>query len=165
MCRTMLSLLLVPALTSLAAAQTKISGTSQCPKPDPQHTIQAGDRPDHSFSISKVRCTWTKPLEVAGLRTTSDDITGFSEVTGNSSTDRGFVVGNTSNGDKLFVRTQGRTTLKDGRPQVYVGTWTYDGNGGTGKLKGIQGKGTVKCAWNPGGIAPCAITGKYQVPK
>jgi hypothetical protein len=165
MCRVMLSLMLVPTLASLGAAQTKISGTSQCPQPDPQHAIQVGDNPDHAFSISKVKCTWAKPLEIAGLKTTVDEITGFSEVSGNSSTDRGFVVGNTSNGDKLFVRTQGKTALKDGRPQLYVGTWTYTGTGGTGKLKGIQGKGTVKCTWNPSGIATCGVAGKYHLPK
>jgi hypothetical protein len=46
------------------------------------------------------------------------------------------------NGDKAFVRVQGNATSKDGKPESDEGTWSY--TGGTGKLKGITGKGTYK---------------------
>src|SRR5262249_19526260 len=46
------------------------------------------------------------------------------------------------NGDKFTVRTEGTDTVKDGRPQSSTGTWSFAS--GTGKIKGIQGKGTYK---------------------
>ncbi len=45
-----------------------------------------------------------------------------------------------ANGDKAFVRFEASATLKDGVPQTAEGKWTYVG--GTGKLKGLKGKGT-----------------------
>ncbi len=39
-----------------AAAQTKISGTNHCAKPDPQTMVQVGDRPNHAFSVGQIKC-------------------------------------------------------------------------------------------------------------
>src|SRR4029077_20233398 len=39
-----------------AVAQTKVTGTHACSKPDPQHTLPAGDRPDHSFVVEQLKC-------------------------------------------------------------------------------------------------------------
>ncbi len=66
-------------------AQTKISGTVQCSKPDKQHALEVGDRPNHSVMIAKGKCTWTKPLEIAGTHRKEDIGTGFDEITGNKS--------------------------------------------------------------------------------
>jgi hypothetical protein len=161
--KSVLLLLLMLSLSSATSAQTKISGISQCGKPDPQHMVPVGDRPDHVFGVSKFKCTWTKPLDIEGIQTKQDDITGFSEVTGNSATDRSYVVATMSNGDSLFARPQGKSILKNGVLQSAAGTWTYVR--GTGKLKGIQGKGTYKCRSNPDGTSTCDIEGEYQFSK
>lgn len=160
---SLIALLVMVGLAAVSAAQTKISGTLQCGKPELQYTLPVGDRPDHSFAISKNKCTWSKPLEVGGLQTKEDENTTFSEVTGNSGSDRTYVVGTMSNGDKAFVRPQGKSTLKDGAFQSGSGTWAY--TGGTGKLKGLKGTGTFTCKANPDGTATCNIVGEYQLPK
>jgi len=56
-------------LAASAAAQTKITGTIQCAKPDPQNAVPVGDRPGHAFVVMKAKCTWTKPMELAGVQT------------------------------------------------------------------------------------------------
>src|SRR5712692_284222 len=122
MCRSILSLLVVLALAFVAAAQTKISGVESCPKPDAQHMLPVGDRPNHAFMISKTKCTWSKPMEIAGAQTKEDEGTNFAEVSGNSGSDRGYVVVTMSSGDKSFLRYQGKSVLKkDGALQTYDG--------------------------------------------
>lgn len=160
---SLIALLVTVGLASVSVAQTKISGTLQCGKPELQYTLPVGDRPDHSFGISKNKCTWSKPLGLGGLQTKEDENTTFSEVTGNSASDHTYVVGTMSNGDKVFVRPQGKSTLKDGAFQSGSGTWAY--TGGTGKLKGLKGTGTFTCKANPDGTATCNIVGEYQLPK
>jgi hypothetical protein len=153
-------LLLAPGM---AAAQKKISGTSHCGKAEQQQSIPVGDTPDHAFSISKVKCSWPKPLEIAGLKTTEDEITGFTEVSGNSANQRMFLVGTMSNGDKMYVRPTGRVTFKDGAPQTSTGTFKY--TGGTGKLQGIKGKGTYRCEFGADGTPTCNVEGHYEIPE
>lgn len=143
---------------SVVLAQTKISGTSQCGKPDPQHVVQAGDQANHTFAIMKLKCSWPKPLEIAGFQIKEDELTVFEEAKGSAGTDRGYVVGTMSNGDKIFVRTQGKAVLKDGAPQSSSGTWTYVG--GTGKFKSIKGGGTYK-----GNSTTTNIRGEYHIAK
>jgi len=68
-----------------------------------------------------------------------------------------------SNGDKIFVRFSGTdTTTKDGKTGS-AGTWSY--TGGTGKLKGITGKGTYKGTSNADGSATTEVEGEYELPK
>ena len=56
--------------------------------------------------------------------------------------DRGYVVVTMENGDKAFVHVARDVDArrKDGAPISDDGTWSYAG--GTGKLKGLKGKGT-----------------------
>ena len=161
--RRVLSLLFVLALAFVAAAQTKISGVESCPKPEPPQMVQVGDRPNHAFAISKSKCAWSKPMEIAGAQTKEDEGTNFAEVSGNSGSDRGYVVVTMSSGDKSFVRYQGKSVLKDGALQTYDGTWTF--TGGTGKLKGLKGKGTYKGKPAADGGTTTEIEGEYQLPK
>jgi hypothetical protein len=125
-------------------AQTKISGTVQCSKPDEQHALEVGDRPNHSLMIAKGKC-----LEIAGTQAKEDVGTGFDEIAGNRSHGHGYVINTWANGDKSYVHTQGSATLKDGAIESAEGTWNF--TGGTGKLKGIKGKGTYKGKGAPGG--------------
>jgi hypothetical protein len=56
-------------------------------------------------------------------------------------------------GDKLFVCHEGT-----GTPDGQDGTWSF--TGGTGKLKGIKGKGTYICS-----SSGCDLAGEYQLAK
>jgi hypothetical protein len=67
-----------------------------------------------------------------------------------------------SNGDKMYVRFQGNDTTKDGKPATTEGTWSY--TGGTGKLKGIKGKGTYKGKADAAGNMVVEVKGDYQLP-
>ena len=150
------------ALASAASAQTKISGTLQCSKPDPMHSVEAGDRDKHSMAVAKIHCTWTKPMEMGGSQTKEGDNVEFDDTTGTSTSVRGVHWGTMANGDKYFVRYQGSATAKEGSAMTTSGTWSY--TGGTGKLKGLTGKGTYKGKGNPDGGATFEIQGDYKLP-
>ena len=124
-----------------AGAQTKISGTAQCGKPETVGKADAGDRAGHTMELGKGSCTWTTPLEMAGLKSKDGNSVSFVEATSTRSSGTGTFVGNMDNGDKFFVSFHDSTTIKNGQPAgPSKGTWSY--TGGTGELKGLQGKGT-----------------------
>ena len=102
-------------------------------------------------------------MEIAGTQTKDDDGTNFDEVSGDKSTGHGYVVGTMANGDKMYVRTQGSATMKDGNLQAGQGTWSF--TGGSGKLKGVKGKGTYKGKGAADGSATYEVEGEYQLPK
>jgi hypothetical protein len=75
----------------------------------------------------------------------------------------GYLVSNMANGDKVFVRFSGTETMtKDGKPDTSVGTWSY--TGGTGKFKGITGKGTYKGKADASGNLVSEAEGEYTLP-
>lgn len=121
-----------------------------------------GDRPNHSFGTGQAKCPYTKPSEIAGTQTKDFVATTFSEISGSRATTRGFVDGTMNNGDKFRVRSQGSASLKEGVIESAEGTWSFVG--GTGKLKGIKGKGTYKGKGGPEGIT-YEIEGEYELPK
>lgn len=145
-----------------ASAQTKVSGTMQCPKAETQQFVPVGDRPEHSLGVEQYKCTWSKPLEIEGAKSKDDVITETNEISGGSVHSHGFSVDTTEGGDKYFTRFQGTATMKDGTLESSKGTWTF--NGGTGKLKGIKGKGTYTCAPSGDGFT-CDAEGEYQLAK
>ena len=159
---TIVKLLCAIALAaSIAAAQNKVSGTAQCPgKPGESHSIDVGDHPGHAYTIDKWECTWTKPLEISGLKTTSDSAADFMEIDGSRAKEHSFRVEATDGGDKYYVRTQGTDTMKEETFVSGEGTWTFAG--GTGKLKGLKGKGTYKCM-PAGDNVDCDVEGEYTL--
>ena len=162
--KTILTFLIVFALAAAASAQTKISGTQQCAKPDQEHSIQIGDRPNHSFVISQGKCNWSKGWEIAGMQSKDTVETVFGEIRGNTLRARGYDVDTMANGDKVFYRFQAAFTLKDGVPQSCEGKWTF--TGGTGKFKGIKGKGTGKLVSAAAdGSSTFELEGEYELPK
>ena len=161
--KTLLSFLVVFALAAVASAQTKVSGTLQCGKPDQQQAIEVGDRPNHSFVISQMKCTYPKPVEIAGVQSKEGVYTLFSEVSGNRSHGQSYGVVTMTNGDKCYVRPQGSATLKDGVLESAEGTSSFVG--GTGKLKGLKGKGTYKGKGAPDGTSTFEVEGEYELPK
>ncbi|MGD0906064.1 MAG: hypothetical protein ABSA96_00675 [Candidatus Acidiferrales bacterium] len=163
---TKLSIALVLAGLVLAAssanAQTKISGTIQCAKPDPQNVLPVGDRPGHVLVTGKVKCTWTKPLDLAGAQTKTGEDATFSDVDGARSRDSGYHMTIMDSGDRFVVRFTGTSTLgKDGAVQTQMGTWSFVRGGG--KLKGITGRGTYKATGGADGSVTSDIEGEYQI--
>jgi hypothetical protein len=96
------------------------------------------------MTVTKVACTWPKPMELGGSPTKDGTSVATSERSGNKASERGSHTGATADGDKFFVRYQATSTLKDGKPEAVSGTWTFVG--GTGKHKSLKGKGTFKSA-------------------
>lgn len=160
--RMFIASVLVCLAAASAGAQTKVSGTAQCSKPDPQHVIPVGDRPDHSLGVEQTKCTWTKPLEIGGDKSKDGVDTATSDISGNTVRACGFHVSTMESGDKFFVWYQGSGTVKDGTLVAQKGNWGF--TGGSGKLKGIKGKGTFDCAPSGDGVK-CEIEGEYQLAK
>ena len=102
----------------LRGAQTKISGTGKCGKPEQQQSIEVGDRPGHVLAIVKQACTWTTPIEMAGVKAKSYTAVISSDASGGKSTDRGYVIVTMENGDQAFVRINSGMSVmaKDGSP-------------------------------------------------
>ena len=151
---------LVLTMATAASAQSKFSGTQQCAKPDPVYTVPVGDRPDHMMSLVKDKCTWTG-AEIGGVQLKDEDDTIVSDISGSRARDRGYGVATLANGEKAFVQFQGTNTIKDKTPVTGQGTWSF--TGGTGKQKGLKGKGTYKGKWNPDGTSTFEIEGEYQL--
>jgi len=160
--RTLFALLVAFALAASLAAQTKISGTLQCGKADPSYSIPVGDRPGHAFVIEKGTCTWTKPVEIVGTQSKVHEMTNFHDVMGERVRSRAAAVGTLASGDKYFLVAQGSSISKEGVALSFEGTWSY--TGGTGKLKGIKGKGTYKGTSNPDGTITHEVEGEYILP-
>lgn len=150
------------AFAATLAAQTKISGTIQC-KPGPVTPVAIGDQPGHAYAVVQSECTWTKPIEIAGVQSKSGTDTVVTEMSGNKSSDRGYHLDTMANGDKFTVRFQGTGTSKDGKPVGSIGTWSFVE--GSGKVKGIKGKGTYKGTANADGSMTNAIEGEYSIPQ
>jgi hypothetical protein len=157
-----LALLCALLLASGAAAQTKVSGKQQCPKPEVVGTADAGDKAGHTLSLVKSTCTWGTPMEMEGGKSKDGTSVAFSEVTATRATGSGTYVGNMDNGDKFFVSFHDSAAVKAGKPQDTKGTWAY--TGGTGKLKGITGKGTYTVTLNDDGSSVVDVEGEYAIP-
>jgi hypothetical protein len=159
--RAILACTLLGITATIATAQSNIAGDGQCGKPDQQQAMEVGDRAGHALALVKFSCTWTTPLEMGGLK--SKDYTGTvsSDVSGEKSQQRGYVVITMDNGDKAFVRFTGSgSTAKDGASSG-GGTWLYIG--GTGKLRGLTGKGTYKSTGNADSTQD-HVEGQYTLP-
>jgi hypothetical protein len=125
-----------------AGAQRNLSGN----KPDAQYAIELADRPNHSLTMAKFTCTWSRPMETAGI----EGKEGYSVVPGEGG------------GTKLLAaatlwaagptrpssaRYQGTDIRKDSPPQSSMGTPSF--TGGTGRLKGLRGRAPTKAQQLP----------------
>ncbi len=142
------------------SAQTKTSGTCTC-KGDPPSPVALTDKPNHSFAVGKAQCTWTK-FEVAGLQPKDGISTDLDEISGDTTSVRGYHVATMTNGDVWVAKYQGSGKSKDGKPVSGSGTWTF--SSGTGKLKGIKGKGTYNGKPNADGSMTYQVDGEYSLP-
>ena len=142
------------------SAQTKISGTCTC-KGEPGTPVALTDKPNHSFAVGKAQCTWTK-MEIAGLQPKDGISTDLDEITGDTTSVRGYHVATLTNGDTWVAKYQGSGKSKDGKPVSGSGTWSF--TSGTGKMKGIKGKGTYKGKPNADGSMTYRVDGEYSLP-
>ena len=102
-------------------------------------------------------------MDVAGAKTKTGNSTTVSEMSGDSSTDHGYHLDTLDNGDQFTVRFQGSGKSKDGKPVGSSGTWSCVE--GSGKVKGIKGKGTYKGgALDADGSQTIEVEGEYSVP-
>lgn len=148
---------------TVAAAQEKISGTVQCSNADPQHIVPVEGMPGHSLSVEQTKCTWTKPIEIAGLQSKDGVSTAMGDISPTMLRMRGYHVTTMNNGDTWSASYSETGNLKkDGPPKPAKATWTF--LGGTGKLKGIKGKGTFECK-RVGDASSCDVEGEYTLPK
>ena len=145
-----------------ASAQNKVSGTVSCGAPDPAYSVDAGDRPGHSLQLTKTPCTWSTPMQIEGESTKDGYDVSTGDASGEKARSSGYHVSTMSNGDKIFVHFTGTDVMtKDGKPVSNSGTWSF--TGGTGKLKGITGKGTYKGKAD-GGNMVVEVEGEYTLP-
>jgi hypothetical protein len=146
-----------------ANAQTKISGTVKCNKPEPAYKLEVGDRSGHAMYLEKTNCTAMQAFEVGGSKYKEGYSISISEETATRDVGNGTHVSVFESGDKAFVSFRSSLPQKDGKTVGdSVGTWSY--TGGTGKLKGIKGKGTYKVTPNDDGTVTIAVEGEYDLP-
>jgi hypothetical protein len=144
-----------------AQAQTKLAGKMTCAKPHANHTAPVGDQETHTLTLSAQKCTWSEgKIGDDQLKDETDTFT--SDITGNLSHDRGYGVGSVASGDKYFVRFKGTTTLNGEVPVGAQCTWAF--SGGTGKLKGLTGKGKCTGTFSKDGKSSWDIRGSYATP-
>lgn len=157
-----LMLVLVCLSATIAMAQTKVSSSWTCSKPNPMNSIPVGDKADHSYMIDQFHCTASKG-EIAGIKDKEGTGTEFGDVTGNSSKSHGIFVETLANGDKLHANlTSAATMTKDGKLESVSNKWEV--TEGTGKVKGIKASGscTGKAA---GDNTEFTCNGTYTMPK
>jgi len=149
---------------SAVAAQTKVAGKMQCPKPEVVGTAEAGDQAGHRLTLEKNTCPWSTPMEILGEKSKDGTYVAFSENSPTRASTGGTYVGNMDNGDKFYLSFHW-AVVKDGKPKSVIesvkGTWVL--TGGTGKLEGIRGKGTYTASEDEtGGVV--SMEGEYAVP-
>ncbi len=156
------SLLLLGVLVAVGlSAQTKASGTATCKSDPGSAPVALTDKPNHAFAVDTAQCTWTG-FSVAGLEYKDGVSTSLNEITGDASSFNGYHVATTTTGDTATAKFQGSARLKDGKPVSDGGTWFF--TSGTGKLKGIKGKGTYKGTPNADGTMTYKVDGAYSFP-
>ena len=147
---------------SAALAQGKVAVSWDCTAPDPAHMLNAGDQPNHIFSIGQVKCTAVSG-EIAGIKQQAGVGTEFHELTGTADRFKGVFVETLANGDKIHYTYEGTATMKDGGLESAKNTWSA--TSATGSLKGIKASGTCKATGKPDGGAKFECSGEYKLPK
>jgi len=150
---------LARAHSGKAEAQGKLAGKMTCAKPDQTHVAPVGDTPDHVMMHSAQKCTWSQG-DIGGDKLKDETDTFTSDAAGGVSHDRGYGVGTLAGGDKYFLEFKGTTTLKGQAPVSADCKWRF--TGGTGKAKGITGKGKCKGTFSPDGTSSWDIEGEYK---
>ncbi|MFZ0287120.1 MAG: hypothetical protein WAL32_17975 [Terriglobales bacterium] len=149
-------------LASWSLAQEKSSSQWTCPKPSDAHSMDVGDKANHTYAISQTTCTATKG-EVGGVEEKEGVGTQFNETTGNMTTWHGVFVVTAENGDKIHYHYTGKGTVKDGQFASGGNKWMM--MGGTGKFAGLKGEGSCMGKGDGSGGATWDCSGTYTMKK
>ena len=139
-----------------AAGSMAVNVSWKCAAPNPTHSLPVPDKANHGYGIDSVKCTATSG-EIGGVKEKEGTGTEFAEVTGNKTKGHGMFVETLANGDAITYSYQFTGTMKDNMPVSGSNTW--QALAGTGKFKGIKGKGTCKAKGNPDGTMDYSCTG------
>jgi hypothetical protein len=153
--------LLAFAFAGAAGAQTKISGSAHGAKGDPAYNIDVSDHAGHSMMLEKAACTWTTPIEIAGIKTKDGVDVRFIESTATKMTSNGTHVSTMENGDKFYVTFHDTAFVQNGKPGDAKGTWSF--TGATGKLAGLKGSGTYVGKFQADGSVNVEVEGTYTL--
>jgi hypothetical protein len=148
-------------LSSLSLADKLVSQWN-CGKPSDAHSIDVGDRANHSYAVSKTTCTATKS-GVGGVKEKEGIGTEFDETTGDALTWHGVFVVTMENGDKIHYTysNSGKGMLKAGQFQSGANKWSIVG--GTGKFASAKGEGSCQGKGNADGTATWDCEGTYTL--
>jgi len=146
---------------AMTPAQTKVTMSGKCSKPDVQHSIPAGDHEGHVFALVSGKCVTQG--EIGGAQSKEGAFSEHQDVSGNHMKGGGVYVETFDSGDKIFYSYQPTGTFKEGAFQS--GANKYQIIGGTGKMKGIKGSGTCKTTGTEGGGLDYTCTGEYTLPE
>ena len=148
-------------LSSLSLADKLVSQWN-CGKPSDAHSIDVGDRANHSYAVSKTTCTATKS-GVGGVKEKEGIGTEFEETTGDALTWHGVFVVTMENGDKIHYTysNSGKGMLKAGQFQSGANKWSIVG--GTGKFASAKGEGSCQGKGNADGTATWDCEGTYTL--
>lgn len=158
--RTVSVVLLVFFFASFLSGQTQIAGKMHCPKPQALAHVEPSDEAGHTMRLEKSTCTWLIPFEMVGERAAEVSFVAFSEESDTRAATNGTIVGSMANGDKFYISFRW-SALKANDPENTKGYWEF--KGGTGKLKGITGKGTYTANENENG-GEVNMEGEYSAP-
>ncbi len=158
-----LSLLVLVAAAAPAAAQTKLTMSGTCGKPDVQQAVPAGDAADHVMTVAQGKCMPAKAAEIGGSPSKAATFAEHGEVKGNNGHVWGLYVDTLANGEKVYYSYESNAVLQGGALQTMQNKWQIVG--GTAKLKGIKGQGTCAGKATPEGGLAFECQGEYTLPK
>jgi hypothetical protein len=158
-----LTLFVACAIAMPASAQMKLKGTENCSKPDTNQTAPVTDMPGHALILQSGACTWSAPIEIAGLKAVTSVNVSSSDAMGMGVTQHGYDVGTMDDGDTYTAKYSGTVTMAADGTATDHGTWTFVG--GTGKLKGLTGGGGYKGTGAADGTSAANVWGSYSIVK
>jgi hypothetical protein len=88
-------------------------------------------------------------------------VVGSVDATATRSAASGTGIFTMESGDKTLSTFHGTASMKDGKREDERGMWSF--TGGTGKFKGIKGKGAYKTTLNADGTGTVAVEGVYEL--
>ena len=131
--------LVAPAAWS-SATQLDDAFSGTC-KPGPVQSIDAGDRPDHTYVIATAKCTLSG--KIGGAIARQGAIAEHGEITPTLVKTWGVHTVTLDGGDKIFLRYDNSVVIQGGA--VKSGSMKYRVVGGTRSMERIRGAGT--CTW------------------
>jgi hypothetical protein len=147
-------------LAPLSLAQEKLESQWNCGKASDEHSIDVGDKANHSYAVSKATCAATKS-EIGGTKEKEGIGTQFNDATGNTTTWHGVFVVTAESGDKIHYHYIGKGMMKDGQFTSGTNKWTM--MGGTGNFAKAKGEGTCAGKGDGAGGATWSCTGTYTM--